>query len=113
MIPKSGHRFLDQIMRQKWETTMNKHIPESDLVTPKVTTGPIAGSRKIYAGPDAASDLQVPLGEAALERAAVAGLRSVRPVYRSRCGDCCRARAVAPARRMGARTRRRRGLRRP
>ena len=30
---------------------MNKHIAESDLATPKVTTGPIAGSRKIYARP--------------------------------------------------------------
>jgi phosphomethylpyrimidine synthase len=46
---------------------MNKHIPESDLATPKVTTGPIAGSRKIYARPDAASDLKVPLREIALD----------------------------------------------
>jgi phosphomethylpyrimidine synthase len=46
---------------------MNKHIPESDLVTPKVTTGPIAGSRKIYARPDAAADLKVPLREIALD----------------------------------------------
>jgi phosphomethylpyrimidine synthase len=46
---------------------MNKHIPESDLVTPKVTTGPIAGSRKIYARPDAAPDLKVPLREIALD----------------------------------------------
>jgi phosphomethylpyrimidine synthase len=46
---------------------MNKHIPESDLVTPKVTTGPIAGSRKIYARPDAAVDLKVPLREIALD----------------------------------------------
>ena len=46
---------------------MNKHIPESDLATPKVTTRPIAGSRKIYARPDAASDLKVPLREIALD----------------------------------------------
>jgi len=46
---------------------MNKHIPESDLVTPKVTTGPIAGSRKIYARPDAAPELKVPLREIALD----------------------------------------------
>ncbi len=46
---------------------MNKHIPESDLVTPKVTTRPIAGSRKIYARPEAASDLKVPLREIALD----------------------------------------------
>src|SRR6202050_2928457 len=65
MIPKSGHRFLDQIMRQKWERNMNKHIPESDLVTPKVTPGPTAGSSKIYARPDAAPDLEVPLREIA------------------------------------------------
>jgi phosphomethylpyrimidine synthase len=46
---------------------MNKHIPESDLVTPKVTTGPIAGSRKIYARPDVAPELKVPLREIALD----------------------------------------------
>jgi phosphomethylpyrimidine synthase len=46
---------------------MNKYIPESDLATPKVTTGPIAGSRKIYARPEAASDLKVPLREIALD----------------------------------------------
>jgi phosphomethylpyrimidine synthase len=46
---------------------MNKHIPESELATPRVTTGPIAGSRKIYAGPDAAPELKVPLREIALD----------------------------------------------
>src|SRR5579872_5271688 len=46
---------------------MNKPLAESDLVTPKVTTGPITGSRKIYATPDAAPDLRVPLREIALE----------------------------------------------
>jgi phosphomethylpyrimidine synthase len=46
---------------------MNKHIAESDLATPKVTTGPIAGSRKIYARPDAAPDLKVPLREVVLD----------------------------------------------
>jgi len=46
---------------------MNKHLAESDLATPKVTTGPIAGSRKIYARPDAAPDLKVPLREIALD----------------------------------------------
>ena len=40
---------------------MNKPLAESDLATPKVTTGPIAGSRKIFSRPDAALDLQVPL----------------------------------------------------
>ena len=46
---------------------MNKHIAESDLATPKVTTGPITGSRKIYARPDAAPELKVPLREIALD----------------------------------------------
>ena len=46
---------------------MNKHIAESDLATPKVTTGPIAGSRKIYARPDAAPELKVPLREIVLD----------------------------------------------
>ena len=46
---------------------MNKHIAESDLATPKVTTGPIAGSRKVYATPDTAPDLKVPLREIVLD----------------------------------------------
>ncbi len=46
---------------------MNKHLAESDLATPKVTTGLIAGSRKIYARPDAAPELKVPLREIALD----------------------------------------------
>ncbi len=46
---------------------MNKPLAETDLATPKVTTGPIAGSHKIYARPDAAPDLKVPLREIALD----------------------------------------------
>ncbi|MGA9321269.1 MAG: phosphomethylpyrimidine synthase ThiC, partial [Xanthobacteraceae bacterium] len=46
---------------------MNKHLAESDLATPKVTTGPITGSRKIFSQPDAAPDLKVPLREVALD----------------------------------------------
>ncbi|HUC50633.1 MAG TPA: phosphomethylpyrimidine synthase ThiC [Xanthobacteraceae bacterium] len=42
---------------------MNKPLAESDFETPKVTTGPIAGSRKIYVAPEAAPDLRVPLRE--------------------------------------------------
>jgi phosphomethylpyrimidine synthase len=42
---------------------MNKPLSEADLATPTVTTGPIAGSRKIYAAPDAAPELRVPLRE--------------------------------------------------
>src|ERR1700726_318550 len=42
---------------------MNKPLSDSDLATPKVTTGPIAGSRKIFSMPEAATDLRVPLRE--------------------------------------------------
>src|SRR5271156_817701 len=48
------------------ESTMNKPLSESDLATPKVTTGPIAGSRKIFSVPEGAPDLRVPLREIAL-----------------------------------------------
>src|ERR1700694_3046053 len=43
---------------------MNIHDP--DIATPKVTTGPLPASRKIYSRPDAAPDLRVPLREIAL-----------------------------------------------
>src|SRR5262245_21230206 len=46
---------------------MNKPLAESDLATPKVTTGPITGSRKVYTAPEAAPDLKVPLREVALD----------------------------------------------
>src|SRR5215475_13571643 len=44
---------------------MNVHDP--DIATPKVTTGPIAGSRKSYAKPNAAPDLRVPIREIVLD----------------------------------------------
>jgi phosphomethylpyrimidine synthase len=47
---------------------MNVH--ERSVVTPKVTTGPIAGSRKIYVAPEAAPDLRVPVREVVLTEAA-------------------------------------------
>ena len=46
---------------------MNKPLSETDVATPKVTTGPISGSRKIYATPDAAPELKVPVREIALD----------------------------------------------
>jgi len=49
---------------------MNKPLSEADLATPKVTTGPIAGSRKMYSVPDAAPDLRVPLREVPLSEGA-------------------------------------------
>src|SRR5205807_8695425 len=49
---------------------MNKPVPPADLVTPKVTTGGIIGSRKVYSAPDAAPDLRVPMREIALDLSA-------------------------------------------
>ncbi|HEY3640161.1 MAG TPA: phosphomethylpyrimidine synthase ThiC, partial [Xanthobacteraceae bacterium] len=48
---------------------MNKPLAESDLATPKVTTGAMSGSRKVYARPESAPELRVPLREIALTEA--------------------------------------------
>jgi len=48
---------------------MNKPVSPNDLVTPKVTTGPLPASRKIHVAPEAAPDLRVPLREIALSEA--------------------------------------------
>ena len=47
---------------------MNVH--NRDVATPKVTTGPLTASRKIYSTPEAAPDLRVPLREVALDPSA-------------------------------------------
>src|SRR5262249_10235915 len=62
--PEAGHVF--RVARHK-ERPMNKPVSPADLVTPKVTTGPIVGSRKVYAAPEAAADLRVPLREIVLD----------------------------------------------
>ena len=49
---------------------MNRPLAESEFATPKVTTGPIAGSRKVYAAPQTAPDLRVPYREIALSEGA-------------------------------------------
>src|SRR5471030_1058608 len=49
---------------------MNKAVTSADLVTPKVTTGALPASRKIYALPDAAPELRVPVREIILEASA-------------------------------------------
>jgi phosphomethylpyrimidine synthase len=46
---------------------MNKPVTSTELVTPKVTTGPLPASRKVYSQPEAAADLRVPLREIALD----------------------------------------------
>src|SRR5262249_57310326 len=48
--------------------TMNIHDPNT--ATPKVTTGPLPASRKVYARPDAAPELRVPVREIMLTEAA-------------------------------------------
>src|SRR5258706_3808298 len=47
---------------------MNIHDP--NIATPKVTTGPLPASRKVYARPDAAPELRVPVREIVLTDAA-------------------------------------------
>src|SRR5499426_2979284 len=42
---------------------MNKPIAAADFATPKVTTGPLPASRKVFVAPDGAPDLRVPLRE--------------------------------------------------
>src|SRR6476646_10768602 len=46
--------------------TMNKPISAKDVASPKVTTGPLSGSRKVYSAPRDHADLRVPLREIAL-----------------------------------------------
>ena len=45
---------------------MNKITRSSDLMIPKVTTGPLPASRKIYVAPEQHPDVHVPLREIAL-----------------------------------------------
>ena len=45
---------------------MNKPLSPKDVTEPKVTTGPLSGSRKVYHSPDGHADLRVPLREIAL-----------------------------------------------
>jgi phosphomethylpyrimidine synthase len=50
------------------DTPMNVH--DRDIAPPTVTTGPIAASRKVYAAPDTAPGLRVPVREIMLTEAA-------------------------------------------
>ena len=45
---------------------MNKITRAADLMVPKVTTGPITGSSKIYTSPEGHDDVRVPFREIAL-----------------------------------------------
>ncbi|HET9714974.1 MAG TPA: phosphomethylpyrimidine synthase ThiC [Pseudolabrys sp.] len=46
---------------------MNKAVTTADLITPRVTTGPLPASRKIYSAPVSAPELRVPLREIVLD----------------------------------------------
>ncbi|MEQ1718860.1 MAG: phosphomethylpyrimidine synthase, partial [Hyphomicrobium sp.] len=45
---------------------MNKITRNADIMIPKVTTGPLPASRKIYVAPEGHPDVRVPLREIAL-----------------------------------------------
>src|SRR5215813_6120793 len=64
----SLHAHARNLGPSQRDTPMNVH--DRDIATPKVTTGPIAGSRKVYAVPGAAPDLRVPVREIVLTEAA-------------------------------------------
>src|SRR3954451_14554478 len=59
---------LPRISRSRRDP-MNKPITAADFTTPKVTTGPLPASRKVYVAPDEAPDLRVPVREIALTQA--------------------------------------------
>jgi len=46
---------------------MNKPVTGADLVIPKVTTGSLPASRKVYSRPEAAPELRVPIREISLD----------------------------------------------
>jgi phosphomethylpyrimidine synthase len=50
----------------KGSVKMNKPISAKDVTTPKVTTGALPGSRKVYSSPEGHDDLAVPFREIAL-----------------------------------------------
>src|SRR5205085_11460421 len=76
--PRSGSRSAPRSVSSatshnqpaREHTKMNKPVSPADLVTPKVTTGPIVGSRKTYSTPEAAPDLRVPLRDIMLDPSA-------------------------------------------
>ena len=66
---------------------MTIHVEKPKGVPQSVTTGPITGSRKVYASPAGHPAIRVPLREITLSdplEAAGPGLRPVRPLYRDR-----------------------------
>jgi phosphomethylpyrimidine synthase len=58
-----------QNARAPEESEMNKITRSKDLMVPKVTTGPISASRKVYVSPAGYPDVRVPLRQIALSQA--------------------------------------------
>ena len=90
---------------------MNKIARPKDLMVPKVTTGPISASTKVYTSPEGHDDIRVPFREIALSEGA--GERAFRvydpsgPLHRRQCSDRRGEGPAAHPRRLGARARRR------
>ena len=81
--------------------------------TPKVTTGPLPSSQKVYVTPDAAPDLSVPLREIELSSPAEPRVRvydTTGPYTDSVGRDRRQQGPGAHAPRLGAAARRRRGI---
>ena len=56
---------------------MNKYTPQSEFETPKVTTGPLPASRKVYVNGELYPDLRVPVREIDLHPTAEEGAVAV------------------------------------
>ena len=79
---------------------MNKITRSKDLMVPKVTTGPISASTKVYSSPDGHADVRVPFREIALcEGAGAPTFRVYDPSgpYTDRARDPGRGEGASPA----------------
>src|SRR6186997_2344634 len=70
-MPAKGKELAPQASLPRRPATygsmpMNKPISAKDVAAPKVTTGALPGSRKVYSAPKGHADLAVPLREIAL-----------------------------------------------
>ena len=86
---------------------MNKPISAKDVAPPKVTTGPLAGSRKVYSSPQGHDDVQVPFREIALtDGPSFRVYDTSGALHRRRRLNRCAAGIAAPARGLDRRARR-------
>src|SRR6185503_8795405 len=76
--PAEGPRAPEFLVRrprpgraeQPGSEEMNKITRSKDLMVPKVTTGPISASTKVYSSPEGHPDVRVPFREIALSEGA-------------------------------------------